>query len=346
MTQATGEDKTEAPQVSVVIVAYRSGPTLAACVERLAAQSFRDFELVLVDNASPDGEAQGVAAAHPFARLIENPDNRGFAAAMNQGAQAARGRWLALLNPDAFPEPDWLEALIAAAARHPKVRSFTARQLMDDDPSVLDGLGDVMSGPCIPYRGGYMRPDPGDTPEGYVFSPCGAAMLIDRALFLGLGGFDETFFCYCEDVDLGYRLQLAGEPTVVVPKAVIRHVGSASSGGPKSEFAVFHGTRNRFWVLVKDTPWPLLPLVLPLHLLAVLVISTRVEGRKQVPVVLKAYRAAFKDIGLALAGRKRAQAQRRVSAWAIARAMTWNLQDLRGRRPVIRPIAPSRPAAP
>lgn len=346
MTQANGEDKTEAPLVTVVIVAYRSGPTLAACVERLAAQTFHNFELVLVDNASPDHEAQSVAAAHPFVRLVENADNLGFAAAMNQGARAARGRWLALLNPDAFPEPDWLEAFLAATDRHPDIRSFTARQLMDDDPSVLDGLGDVMSGPCIPYRGGYMRLDPGDTPEGYVFSPCGAAMLIDRALFLELGGFDETFFCYCEDVDLGYRLQLAGELTVVVPSAVIRHVGSASSGGPKSEFAVFHGYRNRFWVLIKDTPWPLLPIVLPLHFLAQAAVSTRVEGRKQVPVVLRAYLAAFKDIGLALAGRRKAQAQRKVSAWTIARAMTWNVQDLRGRRPVIRPIAPSRPVGP
>jgi N-acetylglucosaminyl-diphospho-decaprenol L-rhamnosyltransferase len=345
MTELAGEDK--APAVTVAIVAYRSGDTLEGCLAHLAAQSFTDFEVVLVDNASPDAEAQALAAQHGFVRLIENRDNLGFAAANNQAARAARGRWLVLLNPDAYAAPDWLAELAAAAGRHPDARVFTSRQLMQEDPGVLDGLGDVMSGPCIPYRGGYMNRDPGDTPEGEVFSPCGAAMMIERELFLALGGFDEGFFCYCEDVDLGYRLQLAGEATILAPKAVVRHVGSASSGGPKSEFAVFHGTRNRFWVLVKDTPALLLPVVLPLHLAAVAFISTRREGRKQAKVVWRAYRAALAGLPEVLRRRRAVQAQRRVSALAIARRMTWNPQDLRGRRAVVRPVRPrSRPSRP
>ena len=100
-------------------------------------------------------------------------------------------------------------------------------------------------------------------------------MLIDRALFLRLGGFDERLFCYCEDVDLGYRLRLVGEPTLLVPDAVVRHVGSASTGGRRSDFAVFHGTRNRFWVFVKDTPPVLFWLTLPLHILATVVLFAR-----------------------------------------------------------------------
>ena len=347
MNEAKAEDKTAAPAVTVAVVAYRSGATLAACIERLAAQSFTDFELVLVDNASPDGEAQAVAAAWPFARLIENAENRGFAAAMNQAAHAGRGRWLALLNPDAFPDTEWLARLVDAAERHPAIRSFASRQLMDEDPAILDGLGDVMGAPCIPYRGGYRRRDPGDTPEGLVFSACGGAMLIDRALFLAQGGFDERFFCYCEDVDLGYRLQLIGEATLLVPSAVVRHVGSASSGGPRSDFAVFHGVRNRFWVLVKDTPWPLLPLVLVLHVLAQAVISiVQAENRGQIGVTLRAYRAALKGLGPVLADRRSVQRMRKASVWRIARAMTWNPMDLAGRRAVIRPLGPTPPAAP
>lgn len=336
MAQARREDKPVA--VTVAVVAYGSAATLARCLEHLAAQSFRDFELVLVDNASPQREAQGVA--FPGARLIENPQNLGFAAACNQAARAGRGRWLVLLNPDAYAAPDWLEALVAATARHPGIRSFTSRQVLDEDPAILDGLGDVMSAPGIPYRGGYLTPDPGDTPEGEVFSPCGAAMMIDRELFLSMGGFDESFFCYCEDVDLGYRLQLAGEPTVLVPGAVVRHVGSASSGGPKSEFAVFHGNRNRFWVVLKDTPALLLPLVLPLHLASVAYVSLRGPNRPYLPVVLRAYRSAFAGLGGVLKSRARVQKARRASALSIARAMTWNPKDLAGRRPVIR--APSR----
>ena len=340
MAQRRPENKRQAVAVTVAVVAYGSGATLRGCLEHLAAQTFRDFELVLVDNASPDREAQAVADLVPGTRLIENAENLGFAAACNQAAWAAAGRWVAFLNPDAFPEPDWLAQLLAAAARRPQVRSFTSRQVMAEDPSVLDGLGDVMSVFGIPYRGGYLAPDPGDTPEGQVFSPCGAAMLIDRELFLSLGGFDESFFCYCEDVDLGYRLQLAGEPTVVAPAAVIRHVGSASSGGPKSEFAVFHGVRNRFWVVVKDTPLPLLPLVLALHFASVAYIHTRAANRPMLPVVLKAYRAGFAD--LARVWKSRAAVSRRRSAMAIARAMTWNPADLHSRRAVIRPLSPTR----
>lgn len=344
MAQRRREDKPQVPAVTVAVVAYRSGATLARCLERLAVQTFGDFELVLVDNASPDGEARGVAGIVPGARLIENAENLGFAAACNQAAREGRGRWLVLLNPDAYPEPDWLAQLMAAAARWPEVRSFTSRQVMDEDPAVLDGLGDVMSLPCIPYRGGYLQADPGDTPEGQVFSPCGAAMMIDRALFLSLGGFDENFFCYCEDVDLGYRLQLAGEPTILAPRAVVRHVGSASSGGSKSEFALFHGYRNRFWVLVKDTPALLLPLVLPAHLLTAAYIATRKPNRPYLGVTLRAYRAALAGLGGVLQRRKAIQAARRRSTLAIARAMTWNPRDLSGRRAVIRPLPPTRSA--
>ncbi len=336
MAQPVSDDKPVA--VTVAVVAYASADTLARCLERLAAQTFRDFELVLVDNASPEGEAQAVA--FPGVRRIENAENLGFAVACNQAARAGIGRWLVLLNPDAYPEPDWLEQLIAGAGRHSNVRSFTSRQVLDEDTSLLDGLGDVMSAPGIPYRGGYLTPDPGDTPEGEVFSPCGAAMMIDREMFLSMGGFDESFFCYCEDVDLGYRLQLAGEPTVLVPGAVVRHVGSASSGGPKSEFAVFHGNRNRFWVVLKDTPALLLPVVLPLHLAAVAYVSLRGPNRRYLPVVLRAYRAALAGLGGVLKSRRAVQRSRRASALAIARAMTWNPKDLAVRRPVIR--APSR----
>ncbi|WP_309092653.1 glycosyltransferase family 2 protein [Phenylobacterium sp.] len=344
MAQRKDEDKPQVPSVTVAVVAYRSGATLARCLERLAAQTCRDFEVVLVDNASPDREAQAAAGIVPGARLIENAENLGFAAACNQAARAGRGRWLALLNPDAYPQPDWLEQLLAASSRWPGVKSFTSRQVMDEDPEVLDGLGDVMSLPCIPYRGGYLQRDPGDTPEGQVFSPCGAAMLIDRALFLELGGFDESFFCYCEDVDLGYRLQLAGEPTVLVPSAVVRHVGSASSGGSKSEFALFHGYRNRFWVLVKDTPALLLPLVLPAHLLTAAYIATRKPNRPYLGVTLRAYRAALAGLGEVLKRRRTVQRARRRSILGIARAMTWDPRDLSGRRAVIRPLRPTRSA--
>jgi N-acetylglucosaminyl-diphospho-decaprenol L-rhamnosyltransferase len=330
-----------APSVSVVVVVYESGPTLADCLAALRAQTYGDYEVILVDNASSDRTAQAAARADPAIRLIENAHNLGFAAAVNQGAKAAQGRWLALLNPDAFAEPDWLERLVAATEANPGVGSFTSRQLMAEDPTKLDGLGDVMALAGYPFRGGYTHPNPGVLEPGWVFSACGGAMLIARELFLRLGGFDERLFCYCEDVDLGYRLRLIGEPTLLVPDAIVRHVGSASSGGRRSDFAVFHGTRNRFWVYVKDTPPVLFWLTLPLHVLATLVLFARHATRGEVVTPIRGLAAGIRHIGVALEARRETQATRTVGSWAIARAMTWNPFDLLLRRSFIQPKRPT-----
>jgi N-acetylglucosaminyl-diphospho-decaprenol L-rhamnosyltransferase len=326
-----------------VVVAYESGPTLAECLAAVRAQTFGDYEIILVDNASSDRTAQAAAQADPEIRLIENAENLGFAAAVNQGARIARGRWLALLNPDAYAEPDWLARLVAATEANPAVHCFTSRQLMAEDPGRLDGLGDVMALAGYPFRGGYTHPNPGELEPGWVFSACGGAMLIDRDLFLRLGGFDERLFCYCEDVDLGYRLRLVGEHTLLVPDAVVRHVGSASTGGRRSDFAVFHGTRNRFWVFVKDTPAALFWLTLPLHILATLVLFARHATRGEIVTPVRGLASGVKHIGVALEARREAQATRTASSWEIARAMTWNPLDLLLRRAFIQPKRPTPP---
>jgi N-acetylglucosaminyl-diphospho-decaprenol L-rhamnosyltransferase len=331
--------KVLAPAVSVIIVVYESGPTLAECLTALKAQTFTGYEVLLIDNASSDRTAQAAAVADPKLRLIENAENLGFAAAVNQGAKAATGRWLALLNPDAYADAAWLERLVAATEANPNVHCFTSRQLMADDPTRLDGLGDVMALAGYPFRGGYTHRDPGHLEPGWVFSACGGAMLVEREIFLRLGGFDERLFCYCEDVDLGYRLRLIGEPTLLVPDAVVRHVGSASTGGRRSDFAVFHGTRNRFWVFVKDTPPVLFWLTLPLHILATLVLFARHATRGEVVTPIRGLSAGIRHIGVALDARREAQATRKVGSWAIASAMTWNPFDLLLRRAFIQPVA-------
>jgi GT2 family glycosyltransferase len=336
MARDGAKDKPATLKVSVLVVAYQSGPHLADCLAAIEAQTFRDFEIVVVDNASTDGAPAQALAAHPTARLIEAGSNLGFAAGMNLAARHATGRWLALINPDAFADPDWLQTLMAATETFPKVRCFTSRQLLADDPGRLDGLGDVMSITGFPWRGGYGHPDPGPLAPGEVFSACGGAMMIEAALFEAMGGFDERLFCYCEDVDLGYRLRLAGEPTLLIPDAVVRHHGGTASGGPRSDFAVFHGTRNRLWVYVKDTPAALLWLTLPLHILTTVVLFARHATRGELAAPWKGLMAGLKGIGVALEARREVQPARKASAWQIARAMTWNPLDLFLRRTVIK----------
>jgi GT2 family glycosyltransferase len=325
------------PLVSIVIVSYQSGPTLERCLAGLRGQTFQDFEILLVDNASTDGAPQAAVAADPGLRFLEPHANLGFAAGNNLAAREARGRWIALLNPDAYPAPDWLDALVAGAARHPDVRCFTSLQMVADEPGLMDGAGDVMTSAGIPYRGGYRRKRPAHLREGEVFSACGAATLIDRELFLAMDGFDERFFCYCEDVDLGYRLRLAGETTLLLPEAVVEHVGSASTG-VRSDFAVFHGTRNRLWTFVKNTPSPLLWLTLPLHVMVTAGLLLLHARRGDAPPVIRGIAAALKREALApiLASRRRLQSARKAGSLAILRAMAIDPVAFFGRRIVIR----------
>jgi len=315
-----------APTISVAIVTFQSADTLTRCLAALKAQTFADFEVLIADNASADGAPQAAVTADPTLRLLPMGANLGFAAANNRAAAAASGRWLVLLNPDAYPEPDWLEQLLACAAAHPNARCFTSRQLMAKDPSRLDGLGDAMTGIGFPYRSGYGRPDPGpDVAAAEVFSPCGAAMMIDRALFLGMGGFDESFFCYCEDVDLGYRLQLIGEPVMLAPKAVVLHEGSASTGGRRSDFSLFYGARNRLWTFVKNTPPLLFWTTLPLHAAATLALWLAACARGEGRPMGRGVAAGVRGLGGAWRKRQGLQAGRAVSSRSVAALMLWNL---------------------
>lgn len=336
MPSGTADDKS-APTVSVIIVSYESGPTLERCLAGLAAQTFTDFEILLVDNASTDGAPQAAVAADPAIRFLQPGANLGFAAGNNLAVKSAQGRWLALLNPDAYPEPGWLAALMDGAARHPGVESFASLQTSADDPAVLDGAGDNMTSAGIPFRGGYGRRLPANLREGEVFSSCGAAMLIDRALFEDLGGFDERFFCYCEDVDLGYRLRLTGRTTLLLPHARVAHVGSASTG-VRSDFAIFHGSRNRVWTFLKNTPPLLLWLTTPLHVAvtgALLLLHLR---RGDAGPAVRGIRAALKgaDLKAVMADRRAVQARRKVGSGAILRVMSIDPAAFIGRRFVIR----------
>jgi GT2 family glycosyltransferase len=347
MARDGANDKPSSSGASVVVVAYQSGSTLEGCLAALAAQTVQDVELILVDNSPADKSARAWARAHPQTVFISNSENLGFAAAVNQAARLARGRWLALLNPDAFPAPDWLAALLAAAEAYPEMRCFASRQLMAEDPRRLDGLGDVMSAAGFAFRGGYGGPDPGLAKPAYVFSACGGAMMIERELFLAMGGFDERLFCYCEDVDLGYRLQLLGSRTLLVPEAVVRHVGSASTGGRRSEFAAFHGTRNRLWVYLKNTPPALLWLTLPLHLLGTAALFLRYAAIGAAGAPWRGLVAALEGLPGALRARRETQAMRKAGSIAIAREMSWSPMALFRRsivlRPAGRPLTGSEP---
>jgi len=267
--------------------------------------------VLVIDNASDKPAPAELLSKHPRVTLIQNQTNLGFAAANNQAIKWFEdAEWLALLNPDAFPEPDWLEQIIAAARENPGYTAFASRQLMDVSRDLLDGDGDAYHVSGLVWREGHGKNKSEATQElREIFSPCAAAALYRRDALMSVDGFDEDFFCYVEDVDLGFRLRLMGCRCLLVPRAVVHHIGSATTGGQQSDFAVYHGHRNLVWTYVKNMPgwlfWVCLPLHIAMNFATVGVFIMRGKGR----VILRAKWDAIR--GLPKMWRKRQDIQRK-----------------------------------
>ncbi len=300
-----------APLASVILVTWNSAKYLPRCLECLCSQTFRFFEVIVVDNGSSDGSVTDLEKQHPELDLrVEHlPFNRGFAAANNLGAQLASGKWLILLNTDAFPEPDWLENLTRAAEENPQFTCFSSRQLQAKKPELLDGAGDCyhVSGLAWKRYMGYPSNEYG-LEKTEVFSSCGAAAMYSRDAFLDAGGFDEDYFSYLEDVDLGFRLRLRGHRCLYVPEAAVHHVGSASLG-VASDFALYHYHRNLIWSFVQNMPSRLLWKYTLAHVAANIIYLTVYILRGRGRVLWKAKMDAL--YGLARARQKRVEIQAR-----------------------------------
>ena len=308
--------------VAVLVVNWNAGDLLRRCLESLELQRRQPDRIVVIDNGSTDDSLLRAAGLLRRVELIRLPDNVGFARANNIGAQAAR-RFdaLALLNPDAFAEPGWLEALVEAADREPTAAAFASQMRLESAPDRLDGAGDSYHVSGRAWRNGHgafcAAWPSGDVD---VFAPCAAAALYRREAFDEAQGFDEQYFCYFEDVDLGFRLRLLGHRCLYIHSAIVEHVSSALSGY-RSDFAVYHGERNAVWTFFKNMPGPLLWLYLPQHLglnlAALFYYPLRGQGR----VALRAKLDALRGLGGVLRRRKLIQRTRRVDAWTLRRAM-------------------------
>ena len=246
------------PLVSVIVVNWDRRELLRACLLALRAQTFRDFETIVVDNGSTDGSPELVAAEFPEARLLRNAENRGFCAANNQGIRAAAGRYVALLNNDAEPAPGWLQQLLRGLEAGPGVAMCASKILFHEARDVIDKAGHVIYLDGQNRGRGCGQRDRGqfDRIEEVLF-PDGCAALYDRAAVEAAGLFDEDFFAYGDDAELGLRLRLAGWRSIYVPTAVVYHHHSSTLGRFSEERLVLV-ERNRLWLAVKLFPVRLL----------------------------------------------------------------------------------------
>lgn len=229
-------------------------PTLAAdsrlleCVESLGRQTRRDFEVIVIDNSGKSLARRSAGGA----RIIESGSNVGFGAAINRGIEASSTPYVAVLNDDAVAHPDWLDALVRALESRPDA-GMCASQVRLFGEHRLDSAGMLISGDGIGKQRGQGRP-PEDfpVPEETLF-PSGSAALYRRAMLQQTGAFDESFFLYCEDTDLGLRARWAGWKCLYVPRALVDHHYSHSAGRV-SPLKAYYVERNRLFVVAKNFP--------------------------------------------------------------------------------------------
>lgn len=303
--------------VTVIIVNWNGGSLLDECLACLKQQSYQPAHILVMDNGSTDGSPER-AQQVPGVTVQFLGANLGFAAANNRALAECDTDLVALLNPDAFPDKNWLMNLVNAAQIHPDVAAFGSRQMVQGFPGIIDGLEDVYHISGLVWRNGYGRTEcTADNIPRRIFSPCACAALYRRDCIVSIGGFDEDYFCYVEDIDLGFRLQLTGHATMYTPNAVVHHTGSASTGGQHSDFSVYHGHRNLVWTFIKNMPgilfWILLPIHVLLNIVSIIYFSLHGQGK----VILAAKWDALKGIPKMWSKRCKIQSNRSASVMAI-----------------------------
>lgn len=311
----------ETPRVLVVIVNFNSGSFLTRSVESLRAQTYRAFGTVVVDNASTDDSVTTMLKRFPDTKVIHSPENLGFAGGNNLAIRDGGDcDWIALLNPDAFPDPDWLRCLMDAARTFRDYSSFASHVVFDSEPEVIDGAGDEYHLSGFAWRRKHGSPVAGTIRSSEVFSPSATAALYRREAFVRTGGFDERYFCYYEDVDLGLRLRLLGYRSLYVADATVRHVGSGITGR-RSAFVTYHTQRNRIWTYVKNIPSPWVWILLPFHIAYQFIALGRYGIQGQLGPALRGTLDAFHGMRETLAIRAAVQARRCTGFAELIRTM-------------------------
>ncbi len=255
----------ETPLVSIVIPHWNRAEYLPVCLGSLEGQSYRRFDVILVDNGSTDESLALLRRDYPWVKVLALGSNLGFAKAVNMGLEVAQGEMVALFNNDVEAEEHWLEELVKALARHPEAGMATPKLLLFDQREVINAAGDFYRLDGVPGNRGVWERDQGQyNEEEWVFGPGGAAALFRRSMLEEIalpkrgGGrevLDEALVSYCEDVDLAWRAQMAGYRCLYVPTARAYHRLSATGGG---ELASYYVGRNFFYVMAKDYPTSLL----------------------------------------------------------------------------------------
>lgn len=238
--------------LSVVIPNWNGAHFLPTCLDALTKQTYAAIEVIIVDNASSDGSQEVVERDYPDVRLIALTENQGFTGACNAGMKAAAGDFVCLLNNDTEVDTGWAAAAVSAFDRDPQIGSVASKMLLFDRRDHIHTAGDLFTVNGRAVNRGVWERDTGQyDQEAYVFSACGGSSVYRREMLEEIGLLDDDFFFSGEDVDLGWRAQLAGWRCLYTPKAIVYHHLSATGGGVTSSY---YDGRNLIYILAKDVP--------------------------------------------------------------------------------------------
>ncbi|HXW69473.1 MAG TPA: glycosyltransferase family 2 protein [Dissulfurispiraceae bacterium] len=242
------------PAITVIIVNLNGERYLGDCLASLASQTFMDFEVIVVDNGSTDDSLALIGKHFPWVRVLPLRENTGFAKGNNIGFAASSSKYMVTMNNDTIADGCWLKALFDAAESDASVGLVASKIYLGRDGTELDSAGMLIYPDGMSRQRGRGEKDAGQF-DGIreVLFPSACAALYRSEMLKDIGCFDEDFFSYCEDADLGLRARLAGWKAVFAPQATVRHLYS-QTGGKYSGFKAYHIERNRFWLLLKDLP--------------------------------------------------------------------------------------------
>lgn len=242
------------PLISIIIPSYNGKHFLDECFKSLQDQTFNSFEIILVDNGSSDGSIELVKNHFSEVKIIANKENVGFAKACNQGIKLAKGKYVVVLNNDTRVNKKWLEKLVSVAEGNDSIGMCASKIVSSKNVSLIDSVGVNICFDGMSRGRGRSERDRGQYSEiEDVLLPSGCAALYRKEMLDEIGFFDEDFFAYCEDTDLGLRGRLAGWKAILVPSAVARHYYSGTAGG-YSPLKAFLVERNHIWVVLKNFP--------------------------------------------------------------------------------------------
>ena len=308
---------------SIILLSYNSSNDLKECIPSLTNQTYTNYEIIVVDNASTDNTPKFIRTEYPKIKLVETGLNLGYPAGNNIGVDNAKGDYIIILNPDTVADPNWLSQLIKPLEENPDIAFTTSKILLYDDHEKINTCANSVHYTGLDFCRGLYEPSTSFSKNEEVGAISGCSFAIRKEVFKELRGFDPDFFLYLEDVDLSWRARLAGYRIMFVPASIVYHKFRLSIA-PWKEFYL---ERNRYLMLLKNCSFKMMILMSPALFVSEIVTwgHAIINGYSYMYNKLKAYCWILMNPGKIMKKRHDAQMNRRIKDKEFIRLLEWEI---------------------